>query len=69
MHIPISHTSGSLDDQSGNPIRLRDIHRVAAGDVNDRRSCALGHETLRGRRIIRSSVATRYQLGLVFQAG
>jgi hypothetical protein len=60
---------GGVLDQVGSRARLRDVDRVAGGLLDHRRACPLGHGSLRRRGIMRSSVATRYQLGLMRQAG
>jgi hypothetical protein len=56
-------------DEFGHGCRLRDVNRVAARDLGHGRTRPRRHLTLRRWGIIRSSVATRYQLGLLRHAG
>jgi len=64
-----SRACGGLLDQRSDSIGLRDVHGVAALDLDHRGARPFGHGTLRVSGIALSSVAMRYQLGLALHAG
>jgi hypothetical protein len=63
------HSRGGLFNESRDSLGLREVDGVAALGLNHRGVRPFGHVRWASGGILLSSVATRYQLGLVLHAG